>query len=709
MNNDYFVNPYCFIPLSNKGIKKEKYDEYYNNKDEKYLTGWLDITIQNMNELIISDTSHKEIEDSKYFTYDFLKVNGKPIIPGSQIRGLIRKTYEIVTNSCFPRLKDNDRLSIRNLVSTAYKDIGLLTYDKDIKKWYLYSTVESDFKKFIEVNNEDEYKKKTINIRTGHMVTSNNDDAYVYDAENQSEIYALFNKPISFANTYYIRIIDNSNGNITKREPIKEWTDNVPYDDLKMALERIGVEGNQEDKNDRCHGDYLNRLKKIKNEGGSIPVYYLALKDSDNQYKVFLSSSSIGRIAMDKKWEDLIPNHHPCTLTEEHKELCPACLLFGSIGNQDTGNEQAKKSIKTKVRFTDAICEKPNDNCYKYHDLQVLSSPKPTSFEFYLKKPNNDAKNWNFDYYVTNDSDNAILYNATISGRKMYWHWPNLTVASDNKDDEDKKRGRTSRRQSLSANNTFKSRVYFDGITKSQLEILKWCLTLGENRIDGKYLHKIGLAKPLGYGSIKICIDKLNIRSITNDDYNIETIENADINVSKPKSGDCDILLQVCDKYAIDDDYQIDYPRIKENGEIYEWFAKNRDNNSEYIRKLVGFDGVNEFALPRNVNKIDGKVNKKNILITKKTKPSINNIKIINSNAKNDNLFETLEIGYIFNTKLKKGKREGNNKVYSIKEKGNDVVVKVKVGKNNYDNRDVKIKIDSKDAVNENTYFGIII
>ena len=53
---------------------------------------------------------------------------------------------------------------------------------------------------------------------------------------------------------------------------------------------------------------------------------------------------------------------------------------------------------------------------------------------------------------------------------------------------------------------TFKGSVYFDRITRAQLEELAFVLTLGENTPASPRLHKIGHGKPVGYGSCKITL-----------------------------------------------------------------------------------------------------------------------------------------------------------------------------------------------------------
>lgn len=66
----------------------------------------------------------------------------------------------------------------------------------------------------------------------------------------------------------------------------------------------------------------------------------------------------------------------------------------------------------------------------------------------------------------------------------------------------------------------FEFTVYYDGITKKQLDRLIWCINFGDNTKEGKMAHKIGHGKPLGLGSVKFLVTEHRERIFTNDQYN---------------------------------------------------------------------------------------------------------------------------------------------------------------------------------------------
>jgi len=118
---------------------------------------------------------------------------------------------------------------------------------------------------------------------------------------------------------------------------------------------------------------------------------------------------------------------------------------------------------------------------------KILSSPKPTTFQHYLEQPEgpqtpkNELCHWN--------------RNTPIRGHKMYWHKANAKW-SEGKIMKDTQHTVIT---AIKTGSTFKGRIRFENLTEVELGALLFVLELKEN-----LCHKIGMAKPLGLGSIKI-------------------------------------------------------------------------------------------------------------------------------------------------------------------------------------------------------------
>jgi hypothetical protein len=144
----------------------------------------------------------------------------------------------------------------------------------------------------------------------------------------------------------------------------------------------------------------------------------------------------------------------------------------------------------------------------------------------------------------------------------------------------------------------FDFEVYFNDITKEQLNQLYTALCYGENTADGVLCHKIGHGKPIGFGSVKINVEKIIVRKFSvNNGTESYDIDHEWLSKVVP------IILPPEVEIAADFNHikgkKIDYPRIDD--EIYKWFSKNRPINgaAKYKVKLPGL--VDEEGKPKEV------------------------------------------------------------------------------------------------------------
>lgn len=589
MSNQLFVNPYNFIPFGSEIGKQRKSREKVYCGQERLVSGWLTVDLDTKTPLIIPDGAHPkywDIDKKQYVKdpdekkkkvlhkeYSFLKVPGEsgeePVIPGSELRGMIRSAYEAVTDSCTAFLLDDKPISQRVPVYGALRKRGLLAYEETItgsgeRRWVLYSTYAET--EAVQV------KDTTLKYKDGRKVTEKNGDFI------PGHGWLQYNIPVNKDDEYHIAYL-------SENEKIYIWEflnedgtpdtecNDEPYRALKSALKDRPK--NLKNRNEVPNKNLQNALERAKaGKDNKVPVYYFIVKRGDEKL-VYLSNSSIGRIAQRRKWKEIMGDHAPCSDTDH---LCPACLLFGTTEG---------KGMKGHIRVTDAA---PAGNFSKeFHTLQILGAPRTSAFEFYLRKPEEKrATYWNFDFYgekVTDSNGNDHteyhdLEQAAPRGRKMYWHSP---IASDAP-----KSRMNSTMEAL--NGSFRFKIYFDEITETQLQDLIWVITLGENKKDSKLQHKLGHAKPLGYGSVKLTVSEKAIRNIMiNGDsveVHLEKTKFGDINTKPGEDLDqtaAETLKIMCNAEAVPEGVPIIYP--KKQDIIYKWFANNR-KNADSVRTL---------------------------------------------------------------------------------------------------------------------------
>ena len=186
--------------------------------------------------------------------------------------------------------------------------------------------------------------------------------------------------------------------------------------------------------------------------------------------------------------------------------------------------------MASRLRFTDTeVFENVEFDVPRF--IPVLGTPKYSSTEFYLKKPEDSkAAMWNYDYYTVNkEGDKGIekmaTYEAKLKGRKVYWQGADKLKNERNLDEQklfekgnQSKIGKNnikirSAGRALMPGAKTRFKVYFEDITEEELAALLYSLTLGND-----CNHRIGRGKPYGMGAVKLNVEKLNLRNYSFDD-----------------------------------------------------------------------------------------------------------------------------------------------------------------------------------------------
>lgn len=613
-----FINPYNFVSFGVDESQKSANEEVTNKIDkriayfrdegkegeQKYLySGWLGVRLYIKTPLIIPDGAHPETEiikkydeikrkditiEHKSFTflgYESGSEEKTYIIPGSSLRGMIRNVYEALTDSCIPFLTNDKPMSHRVPLYASLHRRGLLGYNE--KRWVLYE-VEQELEE-VTVSQIEPKEKNHFQFTSegGTVLHSNNRMEKTGSWIEEKKAYLQYNVPVNLKEKYHVAYLKP----LKEKPPVYKWPESSDprqsdaYIKLKSALVRDGVEtydkktGKRDNKqrNRDCNRALDEALEEAcKNTKKLVPVYYFFVEDEKGHKIYYLSGSSAGRIAQRRKWADIIGSYKPCT-----NELCPACLLFGTL---------AEGGMRGHIRFSDAILEGEAKKTKR--TLKILATPKATAFEFYLKRPKIEATYWNYDFYgETEECEDGHyrtkyyhLVKAMLRGRKMYWHHD---IDSKNED----KGKMNSTVESIDAG-TFSFKVYFDQVTEQQLRDLMWAISLGDNSENSKYQHKLGHARPLGYGSVKLVIEEGKIRLFIKEGKNfcmkLVPLDEVGIKIDKIdeklsfglESKRVRELLKIHNVESVSDAL-VDYPRITDNGKIYEWFTKNRKSAEE--------------------------------------------------------------------------------------------------------------------------------
>ncbi len=581
---EYAINPYNFIPFG-EGPERKPLEKYYQ---ENLLSGWFYVNLQIRTPLIIPDAAHPDTEtitvqkmDRRtgrqktetfvHKSYGFFKdADGRPAIPGSSLRGMLRSVYEAATDSCLPFLLKNDPahpISQRTPLYAAFKDRGLLRYDKDSGQWSLYSVKAYTN----EVKKQDVITGKYLGYKNGQKVRFSVHSGNAFSlGSGPEEGWLQFNIPVAPNKPYHVAVLQAKEQKYTEKVSALGPEDVSLYQSLFTS-----VHDTNDTSNHRLVStlkDLMNCLEQVKREGGAVPCYYFIV-ERDGKKLVYLSGAAVGRVRQRRRWPDIMGQHSPC---DQLDELCPTCALFGTVKDGGTAG---------RLTFSDAEALEYSEP--EKRILPILSTPRTSSFEFYLRKPHPDATYWNFDYYGVYSyekdgktitvpyTDYRDLVEATPRGRKAYWHGEPQTT---------NKKSRMNATMAAMDKGNFRFRVGFDRITRKQLGDLLWCVTLGENDPEGNYCHKLGHGKPVGYGSVKMTVNEVNLRTITmSPDQCFSVNILSEDPASFMEAPERESALQAPQAKAIlamadtgkTKDKQVAY-LTGADGNIYSWFSANR-------------------------------------------------------------------------------------------------------------------------------------
>ena len=613
-NNQSFVNPYNFVRTD---FDKKPTSDISLLESETLLYGSLDYSILTKTPLAIPDTE-KVKSEKDHKRYPFMKsMNGRFMIPGSGIRGVIRNVYETVTDSCYATSKENQFITSRQM-NPGQAGLLVLGEDENGKTTYsLFSAKYYMLKSKVSRKYDNGYQGPNELVWNESVCPS-----YPVESDDSGRYIRFKDKVLRSGDKVHFKELRDSKGN--QVEYIKKLFNNKQFSCGAIARELTDSDGEEgilvigEDIFNKHHerifkqGEFLsdinstklkksyegllttleiyrdkaiNKNYKFKHSGyssfermkknGIIPVYY-----KWDKINLYLQFACIGRVAFNNDMNDLIRMKKPC---EDRSHLCKACSLFGMIG----GNND--NAIGSRVRFSDAICESETDNAAMgYYTLGELGMPRSAYMPFYSTM--NHGKDANTVGYDDTDVD--------IRGRKYYWHHKpsNDILHAD-------RTNRNATMELVKKGVSFKGKIYFDGITEPELEELVWTLNFWENDPDGRYCHKVGHGKPLGLGSCKITVDRITAREYDGQSYKLGSVA---LDYEKPapvkESETLTDLLKICDFHAMDG-YDVRYPYVVSDSTshgnendcaAHQWFTHNKNNrgsdNSYDVHTLPSID-----------------------------------------------------------------------------------------------------------------------
>lgn len=481
-----FLNPYNFVRYLRNGKENgtpeiELLGRCAPPPHDRFigLTGKIECKLEAITPLFISDSEFVESENEhkSYRFFTLKNENGVEefAIPSTSLRGMLRSVFEAATNSCFS-VFDGGLLGKRK-DPREYQgrlQAGLITKipEKEgqsgtVRTMSYYKLPHSEFGQYKNKINKNG-KGVFVKISEGRIASIREGD------KNSTDDYMKG----------YLKTSDEGLLGRTEKRNEYVFVENGESKDLTLSYETYHnyISANRNNRHDHT---------KVPKEGDTI--WLISAGKEVKEVKEF-GYAQIYRKLFEKSVGDLLPKEfHPC---KDYNCLCPACRLFGWV-NSDVKQERAQKVAyagRIRISHGSIIEEK---EVLEELQLAILSSPKPTTAFFYLLDENGEP---NFDVAYTN--------NAILRGRKFYRHQSEAKKEEYRRENIKSIQNRTVRNV-LKPGAKFNFTICFENLSPVELGALLWSIEMDE----GMY-HKVGLAKPLGFGSVKLSVETISILDV---------------------------------------------------------------------------------------------------------------------------------------------------------------------------------------------------
>ena len=605
-----FINPYNFISFPEKKAKA------YTDTDVH--TGVIEYTITTKTPLFIPNTSsdtafsasdqtedHKSYDFFSYCTLDSAKryeeIYHEPVIPGSEIRGVIRSVYEVLTDSCMGVL-NREEYPIKR---TAAQFKPALIHRKKNGTMELYDAFSFRLGQAAvggKIPNGFENCKNGSPVYFSRPQKQNRGYGVVRDYSFQKQTginvtgyllkWGMGVKKARY-HVFALKEVNQRNSIILSRDIIERKL----YPLLESYLNQPALKAI----NQNAYEEYKSDLKSFLSGEAEeyFPVNYSKLQENNPNTIVYLSPAIFTKEVSSDNLGGYAGAFAPCETNH-----CPACNLFGYVGKDHTS------AHASKIRFSDLKVDSgvTSENWKEYYakkvvTLENLGEPKLGNIDFYLKKPEN-ANFWTYDYVIRNGQ--LTIEKQQLRGRKFYWHHRNVNLE---RKVEPSKLNKTIR--PVKEEVRFHGKLFYEAISEKQLKQLIWILNSGHENLG----LKLGGAKPLGFGSVVCNVEKVLERKIVvSEDHKIvyRMDEISEDNVTYESCGFSrdvrDPFLKITGLYSVPKEIEITYPKTIEQKnqtmtEGYRWFMNNHGTVSGKRMAINRVDMKVEQSLPDIMDK----------------------------------------------------------------------------------------------------------
>lgn len=538
--------PYNFVPLSGKVFRPAWAGQISHDVPfADGLSGELEITLEASTPLCVGDR-----KDENNVLRPFVDADGRPAVPGSSLRGMLRNVVEIVG---FARMQYTDvtrRYAVRDLnnrdlyTSRITKKRADKSYEPKVQSGWLRlrgggeterveivpcknSRVEfSDLVSFLSRFGPAAGRARKL-FETGSKTSMS--DKYEAWREAGAPLEVMFDPEPPKAHTrskgdalYFSRSLALGVGStkgclVFTGQPSKTkhrefvfhgegqlpvLVDDGVYRDFRFNHAKSAGErhGGDEDPNDEW-----SYWKRELRRGGRVPIFYL----TDQAGRVeSLGLAQMYRLAYRYSIGETLahtsPDHHR-SLPDSARGLDIAEALFGRVVH---GKEVSQDDFDLRGRVSIGMLRLANggEPTEVFHG--ILNQPKPTFYPAYV------VQRVGTDGIALGDDHGHPKWqtymdeSAELRGWKRYPARSKVTAPPTPNAEQAKVACRWS---ALRVGTTFRGKIRFHNLRPQELGALLWSLDFGG---QANLRHSLGFAKPFGFGVVRLLLGSARVEAV---------------------------------------------------------------------------------------------------------------------------------------------------------------------------------------------------
>lgn len=569
-----FLNPYNFVrSLEGRSVRNGSIlDRVSPPPRDRYvgLSGRITCTLTATTPLFVSDSEGIEIESleqgKEHLHYRFFRdPEGRIAIPGTSLRGAIRSVFEAATGSCLTHFESDKRLSYHLPPGEALKlvparvDTGpngiwsvellpgmtaiapgqrpsgpqyaawAMVYRPLLRSRTVASSPRSAYSRRSPLPSNrfsNGQQVWALLERVEHplrrfefwnvLALADAKSGLPASAAGQKQVQGylcITNQNIENKHDERFFFRDPANSSLSVPLPLKDDV-RKRYEELITDYQERHADGvnkriKQGKPADQPIGSepafsrfILERTRKTdaKLQAGDLVYAMLEQRGTDTEVR-FLVPVSVPRVGYEHTIGELLYSQD-MTFCQDAEHLCPACRTFGWVHPQaEQLDEQDSVAYAGRVRFSHAFRRQRGEDGEVCATLAILSTPKPTTTRFYVRPRQGKPRDGLPDEQVGYDGAGQML-----RGRKFYRHQGEQLNAQEYASVGGQKSDQNRTAHDIQpAGTLFEFCVDFENLTPVELGGLLWSL-----EIEGWH-HRLGYAKPLGFGSANIQITGLEL------------------------------------------------------------------------------------------------------------------------------------------------------------------------------------------------------